>query len=268
MRRMHESRARKAEQMKTLILTVAGTSSRFSKSIGRDMLKCIYYENDLRSTLLCRMVEMAASEFDDIVIVGGFKFDDLSAYVESAINVSVRKKIRLVCNQHYVDRGSGWSLFLAIEAIKSLSGPLPDTVIFAEGDLYVDGATFQKVVQAEQDVITCNSDVIDAAKSVAFYCDRDYHPHYLYDVSHGLIEIDEPFTRIYNSGQVWGFADVSRLVSLSNELDESLHAKTNLELINSYYSDLSLRDLEVIRFNTWVNCNTLNDYRRAFQGED
>ena len=37
------------DKVKALIVTVAGMSSRFSESLGRECLKCIYYPNDIKN---------------------------------------------------------------------------------------------------------------------------------------------------------------------------------------------------------------------------
>ena len=44
--------------MKILVITVAGSSTRFSKSIGKDCLKCIYTESDVKDTLLHRLLSI------------------------------------------------------------------------------------------------------------------------------------------------------------------------------------------------------------------
>ena len=68
--------------MKILILTVAGMSSRFSRSIGRECLKCIYYENDIKESLLYKMV-FDNNAFDKYIIVGGFHYEELSKIINT-----------------------------------------------------------------------------------------------------------------------------------------------------------------------------------------
>lgn len=250
--------------MNALIITVAGISSRFGKSLGREALKCIYSEGGIENSLLHRLLDLSSS-FDRIVIVGGYRFGELEEYIShvSDNNINLKDKPVLVYNSHFEDRGSGWSFYLAIETLR---GDLPDldSIVFAEGDLYFDKESFDLVYKSNRDVLTSNTHVIDASKSVAFYCDRDFRPHYIYDTSHGLISVSEPFTRIYNSGQVWKFANPVKLLDLSKDMPKSLHSQTNLELINRYFSVGSIDDLDVVEFKEWINCNTVDDYRRAF----
>lgn len=251
--------------MKALIITAAGTSSRFEESLGFPCLKCIYSEGDERKTLLYRVLSMAEDHFDKIVIVGGYRMDDLRSYVEDQLNGAWQQKMELIENPHFEDKGSGWSLYLGIQALRNEA---IDSLVFVEGDLYFDEPSFDSIIDSAEDVITCNSLTIDAARSVAFYTDIAMHPHYVYDTSHGAIEINEPFTRIYDSGQVWAFKDFSRLLRLTDAMSASRHAGTNLELINEYFSDFSVDDLKIVRFKEWINCNRADDYRRAFDRSD
>lgn len=246
--------------MDALVITVAGISSRFDKSVGRDVLKCIYTEGDPQSTLFYRLVKLGA-QFDAIVIVGGYKFEELERYIACTVPESILQKITLVENDHYEDRGSGWSLYLGLGA---LEGSGVESIVFAEGDLFFDEGSFVQICASDKDVISFNSHIIDASKAVAFYCDVNMHPRYIYDITHGSIEISEPFTRIYNSGQVWRFSDVERLFDISSQMPEVCHSKTNLELINRYFSSKSIDELDLIGFKTWINCNTVEDYITAF----
>lgn len=258
MRRMHEG----ITLMKALIITVAGTSSRFSKSLGHNELKCIYSEpgSSIKETLLYRLLEFG-SNFDKIVVVGGYRFGELKQYISEVVPKTISQKIEPIKNPYFTDRGSGWSLHLAVEALKNES---VHSVVFAEGDLFFDEKSFRAAFESSKDVITCNNNIIDAEKSVIFYCDKEMHPHYIYDTSHGAIEIKEPFTKIYNSGQVWRFANPDRLFLLDEELPDEVHSRTNLELINAYFSSEEIDELDIVEFQSWMNCNTVDDYRKAF----
>ena len=162
--------------MKALIITVAGSSTRFSRSIGKECLKCIYYEEDFTQSLLYKTVYRDLS-FDKYVIVGGYKFDELKRAVDLYLQ-SVKDKIVLINNEKYAEYGSGYSLYLGLQYV--VDGEF-DEVVFAEGDLWVDGESFAAVLNSPQDVITFNRDTIDALKSVVFYFDKDNYVHYLYD---------------------------------------------------------------------------------------
>lgn len=242
--------------MKILIITVAGMSSRFSESLGYPCLKCLYYEHDIKESLLYRMLHQTG-EFDYYVVVGGFMYHEL----ESAIAENFKEfgdKLLLVRNEHYADYGSGYSLYLAFERIKNMDF---DEVIFAEGDLYVDEESFQKVYAYPGNVITCNREVILANKSVAFYFDTNYKIHYIYDTTHSALEIREPFLGIFNSGQIWKFADADCLRQAVTLIGEEEWKGTNLVLIQQYFGTLDKNEYDVITFEKWINCNTIADYK-------
>ncbi len=249
--------------MEALVITVAGLSSRFSESIGKSTLKCIYHEEDPRKTLLRHLLSMAEGRFDKVVIVGGHKLEELRAYVSAWAPIGLKNRISIVVNPFFKERGSGWSLYLGLQELRDDS---IDFVTFAEGDLFFDESSFLRVCSAQRDVLTCTDEVIDARRSVAFYCDSGMHPHYIYDTAHGSMRIPESFTRIYNSGQVWRFARVARLFDEIDGFPDERMFGTNLEMINAYYSTMSIDELDIVRFRTWVNCNSIGDYRLAFGG--
>ena len=99
--------------MKVLVITVAGSSTRFSKSIGKDCLKCIYTESSAEDTLLYRLVSMNDA-YDRFVIVGGFRYDELLKFIDSSL-VQYKDRISAVRNEKYAEYGSGYSLLLGLE---------------------------------------------------------------------------------------------------------------------------------------------------------
>jgi CTP:phosphocholine cytidylyltransferase-like protein len=243
--------------MKVLLLTVAGTSTRFGKSLGRECLKCIYNEKGFDESLLGNMVRKDAS-FDKIVIVGGYKFQELKDAVENHFS-DLKDKIVLINNEHYFDYGSGYSLY---EGLKYLVGTDFDEIVFAEGDLWVDDESFFKVSSSDKDVITFNRDTIDAKKSVVLYFDTQNKVHYLYDTAHSYLEIDRPFLSIYNSGQIWKFSDSDRVRKSFDGIDEKTWRGTNLVFIQKYFGERDKDEYEMAQFNTWLNCNTVDDFRK------
>ena len=242
---------------KAVIITVAGTSTRFRKSIGKDCLKCIYTEDSEQDTLLFRLVNLC-KDFDKIVIVGGYKFDELKTFVEKQMR-EIYPKIALVRNEHYEDLGSGYSLYLGVNELKDTE---IDEIIFAEGDLFFDSQTFIEISKCESSVITTNNDPIEAKKAVAFYVNSNRKVKYIYDTSHTSLEINEPFLGIYNSGQVWKFKEPEKLFSSANNLTEEEKGGTNLVLIQKYFDKIDAEKLHVIHFDKWINCNTVEDYRK------
>lgn len=250
--------------MDVLVLTVAGLSTRFSASIGYEVLKCTYTESGDTATLLYRILDVAERFFDKIVVVGGYRYRELQSYISCHVSHAVQQKIELVFNERFSDFGSGWSLLLGLKAIDLTKAT---SVTFVEGDLYFDIPTFEQVCQSRKDTITYNHRTIDAATSVAFYIDAVSHPHYIYDTAHGDLFIPEPFMRIYNSGQAWKFTDPKRLQNAIDGLHYEQHAGTNLELINAYFSLLTVDEICLLGFDVWINCNTVWDYRSAFEKE-
>lgn len=243
--------------MKALLITVAGLSSRFSESLGKECLKCIYFENSYRETLLYHMMHQN-TEFDRYIIVGGFRYQELVEYVRKYLG-DFSERIVLVENEAYAEYGSGYSLYLGLrEAIQCDC----EELVFAEGDLYVDNASFNRICNAKCNVITSNRENILAKKAVAFYYNEQHKIHYIYDTSHSALEIKEPFLGIFNSGQIWKFNEKERMVSTFYAIPEADWQGTNLVFIQKYFESLSEGDYEIIGFDTWINCNTISDYRK------
>lgn len=243
--------------MKALLITVAGTSSRFRESLGRECLKCIYYENSYEDSLLYRMISRN-TEFDCYIIVGGFRYAELEGFVKRYLP-EIRDRIVLVENPFYEQYGSGYSLYVGMkEAIRREC----DELVFAEGDLYVDRAGFDRVCGVRNNVITYNRDSILASKAVAFYFDERYGIHYIYDTGHSALQIREPFLGIFNSGQIWKFYEKERMSEAFYAIREPEWRDTNLVYIQEYFSRLMSCEYEMIEFSTWINCNTVSDFRK------
>ena len=117
------------------------------------------------------------------------------------------------------------------------------------------------MLSGEDDVITSTRSIIDAKTSVAFYIAQSGRLKYVYDTAHASLKIDEPFTRMGNSGQVWQFSDVGRLKECSSRCGESEWKGTNLLPIVDYYSTLDGTAVRICSFDKWFNCNTIADYR-------
>lgn len=238
------------------MITVAGSSTRFSRSIGRDCLKCIYTESGAEDTLLYRLVSMNDS-YDRFVIVGGFRYDELVKYIDSSL-VQYKDRISTVRNEKYAEYGSGYSLLLGLEEAMKWN---PDEITFAEGDLALSKEDLDRVYSSEKDVITYNLRTIRSDESVVFYFDSENRPKYVYDTNHKLLSIKEPFRSIYNSGQVWKFRDMSKLKKIIDGIDENGWKDTNLIFINGYFTTQAYDDIELVPLNRWFNCNTVTDYR-------
>lgn len=218
--------------MKTLIVTVAGTATRFNRDTDEPTLKCLYYIGSAKNTLLYQILDKAR-DFDEFIIVGGYLYDKLKAFVNSELS-EFRERIKLVYNPEFSTYGSGYSLILGIQN----SHPEADEVIFVEGDLYFDYTDFERIKQSEKNVFTVNHELITAKKAVVAYENKDGFLRYLYDTSHSYLQIREPFLAVYNSGQVWKFRDIGKLLRVVNGLSTEQTKGTNLEIIQGYFGDL------------------------------
>lgn len=245
------------KKLKILMITVAGISSRFSKSLGRECLKCIYYPSNITESLLYRMIHQKVN-FDKYIIVGGFMYDDLEKVIKEEFQ-EYGDNIILVNNNQYREYGSGYSLYLGLRETMKWQF---DEVVFAEGDLFVDKEGFQRIWESSKDVITSNQEEILANKAVAFYYDKNYKIHYIYDTGHKAFEIKEPFLGIFNSGQIWKFVQPDRLRTIYKSISEEEWQGTNLVLIQKYFQDLKREEYHIIPFKKWVNCNTIEDFNR------
>ncbi len=248
--------------MKLAIITVAGISSRFNKDIPEDekILKCIYYENDPKNTLLYQMTTKL-EEYEKIVVVGGYKYSDLEDYISTVLPEGLSQKILLVYNDHYDDLSSGYSLYLGIkEALENFSDI--DEILFVEGDLDIDNESFLKVVNSPKNVLTYNYEPIYSNKAVVLYQNGKNEFHYLFNSDHGMLSIDESFKAIFNSGQTWKFKDMEILKIANDNFKENLIEDTNLAIIQKYFDLLDNEDdIELIGLKHWVNCNKREDYK-------
>ncbi len=248
--------------MKAFITAVAGMATRFSEDLPAPIPKCIYNEGKAAETLLYRIVS-AAADFDLIVIVTGFMADDVVDYAEKNLPKKILEKIKFVNNESYSEYGSGWSLYLGLKAVFDSDRDYNE-IVFAEGDLYFSEADFKLIDSERSDVITVSTKPIEAKSAVALYFDKKNIPHYIFDTSHGELEIKEPFLSIYNSAQIWKFHDAKRLLGIIEEMSESDFYGTNLVVINKYFQDSALRGerFKIIIMKEWINCNTVSDFRK------
>lgn len=245
--------------MRSLIVTVAGTATRFNRDTQEPTLKCLYCHDGFRNSLLYQILDRAR-DYDEYVIVGGYLFDKLKQTVESELT-EFKDKIKLVYNPEYSTYGSGYSLILGLREVN----PQADEVLFAEGDLYLDRESFDRVKASLLDVFTVNHEIITAKKAVVVYENTEGRLHYLYDTKHSYLEIPEPFLAIYNSGQVWKFRNMNRLMQVLDALTPEQVRGTNLEIIQGYFGALDHGQYEMVEFHTWHNCNTVADYNLVYE---
>ena len=149
-------------------------------------------------------------------------------------------------------------MYKGIEAVRE-----PGEITFVEGDLYFAKETFKRVYHSEKSVITINREPIYSNKAVVLYVNADGKPRYLYDTNHQTLTVPEPFKAVFNSGQMWKFKSFNRLHKVVNSLSEKQLQGTNLEIIQAYFSELNAEEYDVVTFNEWYNCNTVEDYNQV-----
>lgn len=243
--------------MRVVIITMAGISSRFNKKIPEEqrVLKAIYSIDGARSTLLYHLLKKC-SYADKIILVGGYRFERLYDFYMKNLCDEFPQVI-LVKNDHYEDLASGYSLYMGI---KEATQHKADEVLFVEGDLDIDNESFQAVVGSSQSVITYTNEPIYANKAVVLYKDIEGKYKYVFNNLHGLLTIDEPFSCILNSGQMWKFANVEALYKANIEFYEYERTGTNLGIIQRYINLIPIEEIALFYLKRWTNCNTLEDY--------
>lgn len=254
---MQSAGKRKFKVKRAFITTVAGMSSRFCADLPEPLPKCIYNTGNPEKTLLYRLVTLAEN-FDKIIVVVGFMKDTVTEYAEKYFPKNILCKTVFVNNIDYSKYGSGWSLFLGLDDVKN-SGSAYDEIVFAEGDLFFRSDDFQKITDCKKNVLTVSRDHVLAEKSVAVYLDSNNIPKYVYDTSHGLLEINEPFRAVFNSAQIWKFRNTNLLFRILDNMTFREHQGTNLVLMNKYFGSVD-RDFEIISMENWLNCNTVHDF--------
>ena len=132
--------------MKVAIITVAGISSRFNVGFEIPQLKAIYFEEDVRNTLFFHLLKKC-SFADCIIIVGGYKFDDLKNYIDKNVVTDLKGKIIVVYNEFFQKYSSGYSLFLGLKKAFDMGST---EIVFAEGDLDVDTESFFSVTNSKK----------------------------------------------------------------------------------------------------------------------
>lgn len=246
--------------MKVVIITAAGISSRFNEGVSEKerCLKIIYYEENKENTLLYHLLEKCRFA-DRIVLVGGYKYDDLKAYCDELPGF-MKDKLILAYNEHYADLASGYSLYVGLKIIFDCLKDVEE-VLFSEGDLDIDKASFYRIIDSKKNVLTYSFEPIYARKAVALYQDGQGHFHYIFNHNHGLLKIDEEFSLIFNSGQIWKFTDIGALKTAGEKFYQIKKEETNLYIIQNYIDLCDTESFELIPLLKWTNCNTREDYR-------
>lgn len=247
--------------MRIAIITIAGISSRFNMDVPEEQKKhkIIYYEKNFKNSLLYHLLEKCIFA-DKIILVGGNKYEEVKEYC-SNLPENIKEKIYLVYNEHYSDYTSGYSLYVGIdETFKKYSDI--DEILFVEGDLDIDNESFQKVIRSRRNVLTYSYEPIYANKAVVLYKNGNNEFKYAFNSEHGLLKIDEAFSLMLNSGQIWKFINIDLLKVANEKFFKEDKNGTNLKIIQNYIDLLKGEMFELIGLCRWTNCNTKEDYRK------
>jgi hypothetical protein len=232
-------------------------SSRFSRSLGREVVKCLYSERGPEDTILYRQVATASEmALDPIVVVGGYRFGEVQEF--SLRHLAWARGLKLVENPEFATTGTLYSLHLGLTAVL---GQDVDAVVFAEGDLLFDVDSFRAAAMGQKSVVSACPEPITAERSVALYFTLGGRVRYVYDPDHRQLIIPEPFRSIHNSAQVWKFHDLELLRTLDRDVGRERFNETNLGFIQEYFQTVAPDNIELVLFNDWFNCNTITDYR-------
>lgn len=245
--------------MNYAIITVAGMSSRFNAGSDTDTLKCIYYEEEQKKTLLYSILRKC-NWFDKVILVGGYQFSGLLDYVEK-YREEFSFSIQMTFNPHYREHGSGYSLLKGIDVC--LEDDKCSSICLIEGDLFFDTEALEHVANTSKSCLTINREPIFSNKAVIVYFNEQNQIKYIYNTEHDLLEIKEPFKAVFNSGQIWKFADMELFKKVIADMSEEQWQGTNLTLVNKYFNELHVKDIDIVYFTEWQNCNTRDDYRKC-----
>ncbi len=238
------------------IITLAGLSTRFRKSLGKDVLKAIYKENGYKS-ILDILLDYCENGINDIYIVAGYKYDDLKDYIDENYK---NLNINIIYNKNFT-LGSNESLLCGIRALNKTY----DEVLFIEGDLIIDKESFNNIIEDKSNVITSNKEQINAQTSVLYYVNKNNKIVYKYDTKHELLEITEAFKTISNSGQIWKFTDITLLKEVCSIFLKEDMNNTNLATIDKYFNKILFENISFVEIKQWFNCNTINDYKKGIK---
>lgn len=240
--------------MRAFITTVAGQSTRFNQGYADPVLKCLYHTEKTPECILSRLLRQAAGAgFDRLIVVGGYRYQDLQRMVEEYHDPS----IELVYNPRWKDSGSMYSLYYGALAAEGAS-----EILFCEGDIITDGESFRRLASAPKDSFAIARDPIFADRSVAAYQSSDDRLHYLFDTNHGALTFPPNVKAIFHSAQAWKISDAETFTRMNVHLTETERRGTNLVLIEQYFQRHPMESLNLITLEHWINCNTREDFAR------
>lgn len=247
--------------MNIAVITLAGVSSRFNENQEKKVLKGIYTAGNPRKTILYSILEKCIG-FQRVILVGGYQYESLQEYVYT-YQRDFSFEIEMVWNPFYELYGSGYSLRKGLE--QCFIGGNFSGIVFIEGDLFFEKESFELVKKSGLSCITYNRQPIDSKKAVVAYINEKEQIKYVFNTEHGLLKIEEPFSMLINSGQVWKFADLERVRLLMQEMKEEDWQGTNLVFVEKYFAGIPKESREILALEEWENCNTRDEYFRNFE---
>ena len=241
--------------MKIAVIAVAGVSSRFNENVNEPVLKGIYTTSDYKKTLLYSILKKC-NGYDKVILVGGYQYEKLQKYVDLCRD-DFSFEIQLVYNPYYQEYGTGYTLKVGLE--QCLQGECSEITLI-EGDLFFDKLSFERVKRSKKNVVTYSEKAIHSNKAVIAYVNQDKKIKYVFSTNHDTVQIKEPFWEIFNSGQIWKFANIVRVRKIYDEASENMWEGTNLKFVESYFDSIGESELEILCMDVWENCNTKDDY--------
>lgn len=128
--------------MRAFITTAAGQSTRFNQGCADPVLKCLYHTEKTPECILYRLLRQAVEAgFDRLIVVGGYRYQDLQHAVEEYHNPF----IKLVYNPRWQDCGSMYSLYYGVLAAEGAT-----ELLFCEGDIITDRDSFRQLASAQR----------------------------------------------------------------------------------------------------------------------
>ena len=255
---------------KYAIITAAGCSTRFSRSIGFECHKSLTPVDGLdgKSLLKWQIETLIDNGVEQVFAVGGYMFTKFILQIND-LEQKYKDKVEKVFNSEYFITGSYLSMFLGFDRmyqlIKQDGIPEPTSIICVEGDVYA--SNLAEFVAKPFDYDNCTIRPTTNGKSV-LRADRDVigviddcgRLSWKYSTKHSeFTNIPSSIKMIFNSGQIWEictkFLDWRKVHEQLNQ--QSYKNTTNLTFID-YFSDKPDTPFEL---KDWVNANTVDDLR-------
>lgn len=257
-------------ERKYAIITAAGCSTRFSKSIGFECHKSLTPVDGLggKSLLKWQIETLIDNGVERVFAVGGYMFNIFNSQINN-LEQKYKGKVEKVFNSEYLTTGSYLSMFLGFDRmyqlIKSGSIPEPTSIICVEGDVYASNLGEFAAMPFDYGNYTIRpttngKSVLRADRDVIGVIDDCGLLSWKYSTKHSeFTNVPASIKMVFNSGQIWEicmkFLDWRKV---HKQLDQQSYKNdTNLMFID-YFSDEPDTPFEL---KDWVNANTVNDIR-------